>query len=94
MAVRQSLLQEVITFAEQLPGGRQGYAEHLGAVMDILEHCPPELWVTVGQTVMQEGAYRMIAKMETKEEESVKFRVSYTDQLLTTKDITPLSQKV
>lgn len=67
--IKKELIHEVINYAQELPA-QQDYTHALSIVMDALNHCPPEIWVTVGSTIMNEGAYRMISKMETKEEDS------------------------
>lgn len=64
--VRQELVDEIIHYAQEV-ADRRAYTEALSAVMDALDTSPPEIWAAVGQTIMHEGAYRMIDKMTLKE---------------------------
>lgn len=93
MAVSKALLQEVVHLSSTMASTQAHYTPALDAAMNALSRFSPEVWAAVGKTIMEEGAYRMIARMETKEGRYADsdFGNTATDELLSAENTLEMS---
>lgn len=64
-AVSKMLMDSLKSYARNIPEVKHLYPEAIGAVIEILEKrkVPPAVWVAIGDTLSDEGVYRMLEKV-------------------------------
>lgn len=65
--MKKQLIQNMIELAKEEYDQLTDYSQTLHRVIDVLQNSSPQEWVAIGETIMNEGAYQMIARAEGRE---------------------------